>query len=273
MAKGKRGGQAATPVPPPPPPQQDDDQNKNTPKLTPNQLWKQAQRDGTIDLSDSGYTIEDLRSMNDDDLHDMLLAITKQELPDYLMNNQMQKMAYALNMNEKPTVLPDSVFQKQAKGATVIYNAQNDAHANGITLTADDIHDFIRYGDETLVQNGVYGNGLYFSNSRRGSASYGSRQARAILNPATAKTISYNQLKTEYDNWINSRPMTRKALGAMKARNKGYGTNTYSQFAMLKGYNVITSYQGGGETYYTVLDRRALIYSDEIRNSRGTNTW
>ena len=36
-----------------------------------------------------------------------------------------------------------------------------------------------------------------------------------------------------------------------------------SQFALIKGYNVVKEYQGGGETYYNVIDRSALIVSDK----------
>lgn len=273
MPKSHRGGQASTVTPPAPPVQQDDDNTPNGPRPTPNQLWQEAQKNGTIDMAEHGYTIADLQSMNDDDMHDMILAISKQELPDYLMPNQMQKFTYALNMNNKPLVEDDATFTKNSKGSEIIYNAQSSASLKGFTLTADDIHDFIKYGDETLMQNGVYGNGLYFSNSRRGSASYGTRQSRARLNPATAKVITGSQLKAEYDAWIKSRPRTRRALGAMKANNTGYGTNTYSQFAALKGYNVIKNQVGSGEYYYTILDRGALIYSAGTKNSTGSNTW
>ena len=279
MPKSNRGGQGAMkaqitppipqiqPTPPAPPAPQ------ARGPINAQQLWQDAQTKGSIDLTESGVTLADAQQMNDKDLHDLLLAITKQDLPDYLMPNQQQRFVYALGINGKPIVEDDATFAVNSKGQTVIYNAQNSANLSGFTLTADDIHDFLKYGDDTLQQNGIYGNGIYFSNSRTGSAGYGQRQSKARLNPATAKVVTMSQLKSEYDSWKKTHPLSQKALGYTKAHNSGYGTNTYSQFALLRGYNVIAASQGGGETYYSVLDRSALIYSKSTKNSRGTNTW
>ena len=279
MPKSNRGGQGAAkaqitppipqiqPTPPAPPAPQ------ARGPINAQQLWQDAKTKGSIDLTESGVTLADAQQMNDKDLHDLLLAITKQDLPDYLMPNNQQRFVYALGINGKPIVEDDATFAVNSKGQTVIYNAQNSANLSGFTLTADDIHDFLKYGDDTLQQNGIYGNGIYFSNSRTGSAGYGQRQSKARLNPATAKVVTMNQLKSEYDSWKKTHPLSQKALGYTKAHNSGYGTNTYSQFALLRGYNVIAASQGGGETYYSVLDRSALIYSKSTKNSRGANTW
>ena len=281
MPKSHRGGQGAMkaqmqvtppaqPTPPAPPVQP-----IPAPRgpINAQQLWQDAKTKGSIDLTESGVTLADAQQMSDKDLHDLLLAITKQDLPDYLMPNQQQRFVYALGINGKPIVEDDATFAANSKGQTVIYNAQNSVTLSGYTLDADDIHDFLKYGDDTLQQNGVYGNGIYFSNSRTGSAGYGSRQSKARFNPATAKIVTMSQLKNEYDAWKKTHPLSQKALGYTKANNSGYGTNTYSQFALLKGYNVIAAPQFGGETYYSVLYRSALIYSKSTKNSRGTNTW
>ena len=278
MPKSSRGGQGAmkaqvqpTPPVPPTPPAQPIPAPRQP--INPQQLWQDAKTKGTIDLTESGVTLADAQQMSDKDLHDLLLAITKQDLPDYLMPNMQQRFVYALGVNGKPVVEDDSTFAVNSKGQKVIYNAQSSVNLSGYTLDADDIHDFLKYGDDTLQQNGIYGNGIYFSDSRSGSAGYGSRQSKARFNPATAKIVTMSQLKSEYDAWKKTHPLSQKALGYTKANNSGYGNNTYSQFALLKGYNVISQNVGGGETYYSVLDRSALIYSKSTKNSRGTNTW
>lgn len=279
MPKSSRGGQGAMkaqqtpPIPqaPPTPPVQPVPQARGP--INAQQLWQDAKTKGSIDLTESGVTLADAQQMNDQDLHDLLLAITKQDLPDYMMANNQQRFVYALGINTKPIVEDDATFAVNSKGQKVIYNAQNSVNLSGYTLTADDIHDFLKYGDDTLQQNGVYGNGIYFSDSRKGSAGYGQRQSKARFNPATAKIVTINQLKSEYDAWKKTHPLSQKALGYTKAHNSGYGTNTYSQFALLKGYNVISANVGGGETYYSVLDRSALIYSKSTKNSSGSNTW
>lgn len=274
MAKGNRGGQGATTPPiiqPTPPPQ---NQPAMPLQISAQQMWQDAKQNGTIDLTDQGLTLQQLQQMDDKDLHDVLLAITKQELPDYLMMNNQQRFVYALGINGKPAIEDDATFAKNAKGQTIIYNAQSTANiggglnGGGFTLTADDIHDFIKNGDDTLQQNGVHGNGLYFTSNQRASAGYGSRQSAARLNPATARVVTENQLRKEYDSWVKTHPLSRKALGYTSRNGNGYGSNSYSQFAMLRGYNVIHSTQHGGT--YTVLDRTALIYSKSTKNS---GTW
>ena len=268
MPKTSRGGQGAakaqvqqTPITPP------------TPQAIPmgrgainaQQLWQDAKTKGSIDLTESGITLTDVQQMNDQELHDILLAITKQDLPDYLMPNNQQRFTYALGLNQKPIVEDDATFALNSKGKEVIYNAQSKAALSGYTLTGDDIHDFIKYGDDTLQQNGIHGNGIYFTPSQSASSGYGNRMSAARLNPATARIVTESQLKREYDSWIKTHPQSRKALGYMSRNGNGYGSNTYSQFAMIRGYNVIESTQHG--TTYTVLDRSALIYSKSTKAS------
>lgn len=229
------------------------------------QLWQDAKTKGSIDLTESGVTLADVQQMNDQELHDILLAITKQDLPDYLMANNQQRFTYALGLNQMPIVEDDATFALNSKGKEVIYNAQSTANLNGYTLTGDDIHDYLKWGDDTLQQNGIHGNGIYFTPSQSASSGYGNRMSAARLNPATAKIVTESQLKREYDSWVTTHPQSRKALGYMARNGNGYGDNTYSQFAMIRGYNVIQSTQHG--TTYTVLDRAALIYSKSTKQS------
>ena len=271
MPKSSRGGQGAmkaqvqpTPITPPTP--QPTIQVRGP--INAKQLWNDAKTKGSIDLTESGITLADVQQMNDQDLHDILLAITKQDLPDYLMPNNQQRFAYALGINQKPIVEDDATFALNSKGKEIIYNAQRSVNLPGYTLTGDDIHDYLKWGDDTLQQHGIHGNGINFTPNQGASSGYGNRQSAARLNPATARVISETQLKREYDSWIKTRPLTRKALGYMARNGNSYGDNTYSQFALLKGYNVISATQHGG--MYVVLDRGALIYS---KSTKASGTW
>lgn len=276
MPKSSRGGQGAmktqvqqTPIAPPAPTPQPIAQGRGP--INAKQLWNDAKTKGSIDLTESGITLADVQQMNDQELHDILLAITKQDLPDYLMPNNQQRFVYALGLNTKPIVEDDATFALNSKGKEIIYNAQSTVSLNGpngYTLTGDDIHDFLKYGDDTLQQHGIHGNGINFTPNQSASSSYGNRQSAARLNPATARVISETQLKREYDSWIKNYPQTRKALGYMSRNGNTYGDNTYSQFALLRGYNVISATQHGG--MYVVLDRGALIYSKSTKRS---GTW
>ena len=272
MAKSNRGGQGAmkaqvqpTPPTPPTPPVQPAPAARQP--VNAQQLWQDAKTKGSIDLTESGVTLADVQQMNDKDLHDILLAITKQDLPDYLMPNNQQRFVYALGINQKPIIEDDATFAKNAKGQQVIFNAQRSVTLGGYTLTGDEIQDFIKFGDDTLQQHGIHGNGINFTN-QGASAGYGDRQSAARFNPATAKIISETQLKREYDSWVQTHPLSRKALGYMSRNGNTYGNNTYSQFALLRGYNVISATQHGG--MYVVLDRSALIFSKSTKRS---GTW
>ena len=91
---------------------------------------------------------------------------------------------------------------------------------------------------------------------------YGHTTIQGILSP-NAKVISKQQLSNEYDQYIKTHPQTRKALGFSAQRGSKGWKNSLSQFALIRGYNVISEKQWGNETYYNVIDRSALIVSDK----------
>lgn len=208
-------------------------------------------------VTPSGYTFDDLKNMDDKTLHDFLIDANNADMPDFLNTHHTQKMVYQLGMNDKPETVSQGEFDSLvAKGNTVIYRTVND---NGM-MSADDIIDSITDGDLSYMGNGVHGDGLYFSNSLRGSKAYGysgSKTMGAVLN-SKAKVIDERQLKSEYDSFVQTHPQTRKALGFARSNSTH---NSYSQFALSQGYNVIRTNEGGGEHYFVVLDRSALTTS------------
>jgi hypothetical protein len=208
-----------------------------------------------------GVTLTDVQTMDDKQLHDFLINVQNVDTPDFLNTHHTQKMVYGLGMNDLPQVVPDAQLQKLiSNGAKPIYRSVNGATLKGgVSMTASDIQDVTRYGDLTYLGNGIYGDGLYFSNNLRGSKGYGSTTMQGVLSP-NAKTISDRQLKNEYDSFIKTHPRTRKALGFSRSKST---TNSMSQFALIKGYSVITHTHSDGEVYYNVISRSALIVSDK----------
>lgn len=213
----------------------------------------------------SGLTLSNVQAMDDQQLHDFLIDVNKTDIPDFLNNIHLQKMVYALGLNDKPEVVDRDTFDELISfggSYTPIYRTVNDTKVNGIPFSAKDVCDMLIDGDTTYIGNGIHGDGLYFSNDIAGSKAYGngsgnSKTVAAVLN-SKAKVISERQLKSLYDNYVKTHPKTRKALGY--ARN--YSSNdSMSQFALTQGYNVITSKQYGSEVYYTVLDRSVLTMS------------
>lgn len=212
-----------------------------------------------------GVTLADVQAMDDNQLHDFLINVQDVDTPDFLNTHHTQKMVYGLDLNDVPQVVPDAqILQMISNGAEPLYRTVNDTTTPGnVKMTAGDMHDMMRYGDLTYLGNGIYGDGLYFSNSLSGSKGYGysgsSQTVRAVLSPG-AKVISDKQLQKEYDSFVKSHPRTRKALGFSRSKST---TNSMSQFALIKGYNVITHTHSNGEVYYNVINRSALIVSDK----------
>lgn len=208
----------------------------------------------------SGYTLSDVQAMDDKGMHDFLIDVDKTDIPAFLNTDiHLQKMAYALGLNDMPEIVSQKEFDDMTvnapfgSSATILYRTVNDTSS----MTADDICDMLTDGDVTYHGNGIHGDGLYFSNSLSGSKAYGHTNPKtvgAILNNK-ANVISESKLKNEYDAFVKNHPQTRKALGFARSKSTH---DSMSQFALLRGYNVITSNQGGGETYYTVLDRSVL---------------
>lgn len=95
--------------------------------------------------------------------------------------------------------------------------------------------------------------------SNSGLASSGSMTPQPQINPAPqAMPAPAVAVQSAYDTFVKSHPRTRRALGFAKAHST---SDSMSQFALLMGYNVITTKVGYNETYYTVIDRSALIMS------------
>jgi hypothetical protein len=237
----------ATPIPP----------AQVTPPPAPDPL------DGTP--APSGVTMADLAKMDDKELRDFLVGVDKVDIPAFLNSHHFQKMTYALGLNDKPEVVSNAQLQRLiANGATAVYRTVNDTRVSGVDFTATDICDMLIDGDLTYHGNGIHGDGLYFSDSLAGSRAYGNTTRKTmtgVLN-SNARVVSESKLQSEYDSYVQTHPQTRRALGFAKSKSSH---DSMSQFALIRGYNVITSGGGGGETYYTVLDRKALTMTRTLK--------
>lgn len=222
--------------------------------------------------SPSGLTQADLQNMSDQELHDFLINVDKTDIPDFLSDLHLQRMIYTLGMNDTPEIVSQAEFDDMVNNVpfgstpTVIYRTVNDTQVNGVDFTSQDICDMMIGGDVTYVGHGIHGDGLYFSNDMQGSKAYGVQSLHpktmaAVLNN-NAKIITERKLKSEYDAFVKTHPSTRRALGFAKTKSSH---DSMSQFALIRGYNVIVSPQGGGENYYTVLDRKVLTMTRQTQ--------
>jgi hypothetical protein len=218
----------------------------------------------------SGKTLTDIQAMasaNDDKgMHDFLIDVQSTDTPDFLNTHHLQKMVYALGMNDKPEIVSQQEFDDMTvnapfgSGQTILYRTVNDADlTGGVHMSAKQINDMLLSGDLTYLGNGVHGDGLYFADDKAESQAYGrgggkSRTIACVLN-SKARMVTETNLRKEYDAFVKSNPQTRKALGFAKTHSSH---DSMSQFALMKGYNVIVSKQFRGMNYYTVIDRGVL---------------
>ena len=127
-------------------------------------------------------------------MHDFLINVQSVNMPQFLCDSHLQRMIYGLGMNDKPQIISDKQLNAMVKqGAVPIYRTVNDSDddVQGISMTSDDICDMMTDGSLSYVGRGVHGDGLYFSDSKRGSKLYGNpgqnpKTLRAVLNPAKA---------------------------------------------------------------------------------------
>lgn len=119
---------------------------------------------------------------------------------------------------------------------------------------------------DQYIPSGRLGDGIYFSTSPSGSASYMDRtnygrQTKAILNH-NARVISDSALSRKISGFKRSHPKAYARIMAMTgSKNNSWGADAKkSVFATLFGYNVVTDGSGRKvqDHYLAVFDRSAL---------------
>lgn len=180
---------------------------------------------------------------------------------------------------------------------------------NGGLTSALDVQKSLLYGENNILSGGQAGEGAYFADDYNDSAHYGtidspitkSATVRATLSP-DAKIISYRELNSLADPLIKPCNAASSELNKeMKKLTKKYGANAYStpefqnllekQLQIMKvrdaalnataikhGYNVIiipnaSMGKNGSIDYYTVINRNALIISNNIRPTYKGDSW
>lgn len=207
--------------------------------------------------------------MTDDQKADVIAKARKTPVPIFLADNDLQRVLYGLNLNDKPTLVDDAVLDKMpGKDLYRTVNATNDIK-NRIKYSADEIGAQVIKGSVTRVSDtggSAHGRGIYFADSYSGSAVYGHTKGninktavvRAKLN-SNARVISESAASSGVSREIAS----GSKLGAT-LRNVNSVDRT-ALWALAKGYNVIQAYNG----YHVVLSRTALTASKEIRPMGG----
>ncbi len=203
-------------------------------------------------------------SMTDDKKADVISALTKQEVPVFLADNDFQKLTYAIGANDKPQLVTDKALDSM-KGTELFRTVNNVRDTkNGISYDATTIASQVQKGSVTRVSDtggSYYGRGIYFADSYGSSIGYGnvsgniSKTAvvRAKISP-TAKIISHSQASSAVSKEIASGSKFGKALAKCDSASR------VSIYAYSKGYSAIKS-----SDYYNILSRKALAISTDVK--------
>lgn len=250
MPKSSRGGKAGTrgftPAPPPQPQQQQPQPQPTQPQAI-------------------SASYENFLKMTDDQKADVISNARKTAVPLFLADNDLQRVLYGLNLNDKPTLVDDDVLDKMpGKDLYRNINSTKDP-INRMQYSADEIAAQVIKGSVTRVSDtggSVHGRGIYFADSYTSSAVYGNTSGdlkktaviRAKLN-SNARVIKESAADAGVQREISSGSKLGKVLRSANIQDRT------ALWSLAKGYNVIEAYNG----YHVVINRTALTASKSIK--------
>ena len=217
-----------------------------------------------VQQNQASASYDAFRKMTDDQKADVIMQAQNTQVPIFLAQNDLQKIMYGLKLNDKPTLVDDSVLDSTpGKELFRTVNAQND-QANRIKYSATDVANQVIRGSVTRVSDtggSVHGRGIYFADSYHGSTPYGRSRnnlsqtavVRVKLSPS-AKTISTTAAARGVTKEINSGSKLGKALSRI-----GHQDQT-AVWSLAKGYDAMVASNG----YHVVINRSSLIASKTI---------
>ena len=211
------------------------------------------------------------KKMTDDQKADVISQAAKTQVPVFLAQNDLQKVLYGLKLNDKPTLVSDSVLDTMpGKELFRTVNAGTDG-IHRMRFSADEVANQVIRGSVTRVSDtggSVHGRGIYFADSYHGSTTYGRTSGnikqtavvRVKLSP-TAKTISTKAADAGVSREIASGSKLGRALSKLNS------TDRTAVWSLAKGYDAMVASNG----YHVIINRSVLIASDAIK-SKGI-TW
>lgn len=204
------------------------------------------------------------RKMTDDQKADVISQAAKTQVPVFLADNDLQKVLYGLKLNDKPTLVDDSVLDTMpGKELFRTINASANQQYRMKFNATDIAQQTIRGSVARVSDSGgsVHGRGYYFADSYHGSTAYGKTRGnasqtavvRAKLSP-TAKTISTSSAAAGVSREIASGSKLGRALSKINS------TDRTAVWSLAKGYDVMVA----GNGYHVVVNRSALVASKTI---------
>lgn len=199
---------------------------------------------------------DDVQQMTDEERREWVSNAIQADIPDSLnKESKAQKVAYAMAMNETPQVVSHEDFDAfvEETGAKVIYRGVKDNEK----MSAAEMRYQMAYDTQNpYLGDGVFGDGLYFSDRKGTAESYGGDGvvSKCALRP-DAKVMEYpRDVNGNYE-------IPKETLAKWRAAT---GTDDVAVNAMCQGYDAIRVPQGNNEVFTVVLNRAALIMEDPL---------
>ena len=205
-----------------------------------------------------GVPFAQFEKMTDDEKAQVITAALQTDLPFFLDDSGMQKLAYYTGMSDKPKVVTESQLAK-IKGKDLWRSVKTDYRSDiDINYTGKEIYQQLVSGDFTMYSGtagrSVHGRAIYFDDTR---GSYGSGGAYTVIHSKLApgaRTITESSISNMF------RQERQKGTALYRAISRADPTSQVTMYALAKGYDVVID--KGGTNYHMVLNRRALIVSD-----------
>lgn len=215
-------------------------------------------------------SFSDFQKMTPDEKASAMAKALSEPTPLNLDDNDLQRFAYSLGLDNRPQVVSDAQLDKMS--GIELYRTVNSGYDPSLDIgyRSKEIIDQIRYGNTTRFSDdghSVYGNGLYFATSYTGSRMYGNQSrspsmARAKIAP-NARIISDSTAASKVAAEIRSGSRLGRVLqgASSKARN--------GLWCLANGYQGTQN----GAGYYMIYDRSALVMSDKTINPFKQSRW
>lgn len=168
----------------------------------------------------------------------------------------LQFIQQQLGNNTAPTLVGKAEYhamKKDKKNFVTIYRGVQPIPS----MSTEELMKNLKEGKQTWLGDGIFGDGLYFSDQRSSCSWYANRDKdiqEVLLDKSKAKIIDYNVLFSQ------ATPEEREFISSIPNNGKKGKDGNWSLLALKKGYNVIKVPQPNNEYYYIPLDRSALVF-------------
>lgn len=211
--------------------------------------------------------VKKLSQMTDDQMTTLFMQSKRADMPNHLsdVSDKTQKFVYTAGINEKPTVLDKSDFNKYLRDNNIprsqilarsVGGAGYVVNGTRINLSPSQVTSMIKDSELTYVggkRGGmVHGAGTYFDMNGGHNTGYaGGATAVGVLSKKANVISDGSTLRNKVASFQKTHPKFSKAVGPLSS-------DTKSIYALAMGYNVIAY-----GSYHNVIDRSALVMRKE----------